>query len=149
MSTKPVQILATSIDTLFDQITERIAKKEGPEKQLSPLETEQLEALLGHNVLVRSLDIIDKKKITLYTTKNGLRQLLEIEGSNREIYKFFPDLNYCCCHSFRFQVLKNLEKYTCKHVLAGRIASCLGLLTKEVVTETNFNYLVKQIKIYH
>jgi predicted nucleic acid-binding Zn finger protein len=108
-----------------------------------------LESLLGHNLLERALDLIDKKKIVCYKTKSELNKILEIEGSQREVYKFFPEINYCSCYSFRFQVLKNQQAYTCKHVLAARIALILDRVQEEVVSEENFKYLLKLIKIVH
>ena len=73
----------------------------------------QLNSVL-EKVLKRALDIIDKKKITLYKYKDGHRELFEILGQKNETYRFFPNINYCPCHAYQIQVLKDQKDWTCK-----------------------------------
>lgn len=60
------------------------------------------------------------------------------------MYKLLRDTNYCSCNSFRYQVLLGTQ-FTCKHVLAGKLAALLGQWRIETVTVAQFNVLIEQV----
>lgn len=108
-------------------------------------ELQELYGLFG-DTFERALDIIDKSIIKIYKKESNNRMIIEIPGSNNSIYRFFPNVNYCTCEAYQYQVLKSRCQYTCKHILAAKIA----LLTNknvviEVQTDNQFNVIIEHI----
>lgn len=109
---------------------------------------DELRSLFGvfGDTLERALVIIDKLVIKIYKKPNNNRTIIEIPGSNNCVYRFFPNINYCTCEAYQYLVLKSRSQYTCKHILAAKIA----LLTNknveiEVLNDSNFNVIIEQI----
>lgn len=96
-------------------------------------------------ILEKALEIIDSDLIKLYTSVSRTREFLEAVGKNGVVYKFFPNINYCPCQSFKVDVLGKKSQPTCKHVLAARLAQLLGQLTEEVISDDTFNYLILEV----
>lgn len=93
-------------------------------------------------VLERALDLIDREQIKLYLPTKRDRQLLEIAGQNGAVYRFFPNINYCPCKVFKHSVLATRTEYTCKHVLAAKLANILDRCTEVVISDSGFNYII-------
>lgn len=91
----------------------------------------ELSGLFGET-LDRSLAILDKTSIKLYKRQANNRTIIEIAGSNSSIYRLFPNVNYCPCEAYQYHVLKSRSQYTCKHILAAKIAL---LTNRDIVTE--------------
>lgn len=111
----------------------------------------QLRALFG-DLLERALDLLDHCSasgggtgIVCFRPSSGDRCVLEVPGSQAGVvYKLLPDTNYCCCSSFRYQVLLG-HQFTCKHVLACKLAALLGHWRIETVTVAQFGVLIEQV----
>lgn len=83
----------------------------------------------------------------LYTPLNKRRQIVEIQAAHSIgiTYKFFPHINYCPCKAFTEYVIVNGDAYTCKHVLAAKLAIISGKQTEEVIADDLFNFLIQTI----
>lgn len=103
-----------------------------------------LSELLGE-VVERALDLVDNTPIKLYKSEQTGRELFEIVGVDRQVYRFFPNLPFCSCRSFTRQVIKG-EEYCCKHYLAARIARSLGKVIVEEKSLLEFRKILKQIQ---
>lgn len=106
-----------------------------------------LNGFFGKEVTEAALDILDSKRIKLYTTARKSRNFIEVEPSYRTgtTFKIFPNINYCPCKSFRTEVLAKDIQYTCKHVLASKLAIISGKFTTEIVSDDLFIFLIQQI----
>ncbi len=110
-------------------------------------EFEELFGLFG-DTLERALDIIDKSTIKLYKRQTNNRTIIEVSGSNNSIYRFFPNINYCPCEAYQHQVLKSRSQYTCKHILAAKIALLLvkrNVVTEVMMNDSQFNVIIESI----
>lgn len=101
----------------------------------------ELHGLFG-DILDRALDLVDRNQIKLYIPASKNRQLLEVCGQNGATYKFFPNINYCPCKAFKHSVLATRTEYTCKHVLAARLAIILCRQKEEVISDDAFKFLI-------
>ena len=133
----------------------------------------ELHSIFG-NTFEAALHIIDTKDIIIYRPEtelstggnssntssgsgrpsNGYREICEITSKNYNAvtYKLFPNINYCQCTEFQFQVLSNStgsgetkRQYTCKHCLALKLALILEKCQIQTITKDQFNFLIKQI----
>lgn len=104
----------------------------------------ELNSLFGP-VFERALETLDSVKIIVYKSPNRLCELIEIQGHSNHVYKLFPYVNYCPCQSFKHQVLHHRTQYTCKHVLAARIAQIFNKVEERVLTDDQFNFLMKNV----
>ncbi|KAK0080759.1 hypothetical protein PV325_013369 [Microctonus aethiopoides] len=88
----------------------------------------QLYSVFG-GVFERALELYDSGKVTKIISReanatgiwkeiDASRWLIEVKGSG-EAYILFPNINYCPCAAFRFQVLRDQSDLTCKHILAA------------------------------
>lgn len=96
-------------------------------------------------MLDRALDLVERNKVKLYISTSQICQLLEVVGGNGVAYKFYPNINYCPCKAFKNTVLLLRTEYTCKHVLAAKLARILDRCTVETITDDNFNFLVTSV----
>lgn len=104
-----------------------------------------MRSLFGET-LDRALYILDHTAITRYDLIDGNRKLLEVKGSTGCVYKLLPNSNFCSCEAFKYQVLLGHgphQHFTCKHVLAGRLAPFLGRLQVERVPSDKFAILMQ------
>lgn len=99
------------------------------------------------DVLHAALDLIDHNRIKLYTLASRRRQIVEIQAAHTSSYsfKFFPHTNYCPCNAFVEQVIRNADTYTCRHVLAAKLAMISRRNIEEIVADDVFNYLILTI----
>lgn len=113
---------------------------------VTPAVLSDLHGIFG-DVLNGALYILDTCTITLYTSKSHARQLLEINRNrfSKQVYKLFPNVNYCPCESFKTEVLVGRTQYTCKHVLAAKLVTIIGRLKPELISDDQFNFLIQQI----
>lgn len=108
-------------------------------------ELQELFGLFG-DTFERALNIIDKLIIKVYKKQVNNRTIIEIPGSNSSVYRLFPNVNYCTCESYQYLVLKSRTQYTCKHILAAKVALLTNKNTvTEVLTDFQFNVIVEHI----
>lgn len=115
---------------------------------VKPSDLQELSGLFGDDIVESALDLIDSKRLKLYTTTKNIRQFIEIEPNYQTgliAVKLFPNINYCPCEHFRHDVLLNDNQYTCKHVLATKLAIISGKISIETVADDLFNFLIQQI----
>lgn len=106
----------------------------------------ELYGIFGH-ILDAALELVDQNRVKLYTPPNKRRKFVEIQAThlNGIAYKFFPHINYCPCKAFTENVVRIGDAYTCRHVLAAKLAIISGKQTEEVVSEDLFNFLIQTI----
>lgn len=111
------------------------------------MSAEDLQELYGifGEVLERALDLIDRDQIKVYLPSKRGRQLLEIYGQHGAIYRFFPNIVYCPCKFFKHFVLATKAEYTCKHVLAAKLATILDRCKEEIISEDAFTFLITEV----
>lgn len=108
-------------------------------------ELQELYGLFG-DTFERALDIIDKLTIKVYKKQVNNRTIIEVPGSNNSVYRFFPNVNYCTCEAYQYLVLKSRSQYTCKHILAAKIALLTHKnIVTEVLTDVQFNVIIEHI----
>ncbi|XP_014300596.1 zinc finger SWIM domain-containing protein 7 isoform X1 [Microplitis demolitor] len=75
------------------------------------------------------------------------RWLIEVQGFSGEAYILFPNINYCQCAAFKYQVLRDQSDRTCKHVLAAWLASLESnkIIEKQITREQFKNLLLYQV----
>ncbi|KOC64880.1 Cell cycle checkpoint protein RAD1 [Habropoda laboriosa] len=105
-------------------------------------------------VFERALELYEQKRITHifpsetagvapHSERNNARYLVQVKGLSGAIYTLFPDVNYCLCASFRYQVLSDRSLFTCKHVLAAwLVAITKDKLSYQYITEKQFQNLL-------
>lgn len=111
------------------------------------MSAEDLQELYGifGEILERALDLIDRDQIKVYLPAKRDRQLLEIYGQRGAIYRFFPNISYCPCNFFKHFVLAQQTEFTCKHVLAARLATILDRSKEEIITDDAFTFLITEV----
>lgn len=108
-------------------------------------ELQELFGLFG-GTLERALDIIDKSVVKIYKKQVNNRTIVEIPGSNNCVYRFFPNINYCTCEAYLYLVLKSRSQYTCKHILAAKIALLTNKnIETEFLNDSHFNVIIEHI----
>lgn len=107
----------------------------------------ELSGLFDIELLEASLDLIDRNRLKLYTTSSQIREIVEIQSSSRDGFslKLFPNTNYCPCRYFRELVAQRHERFTCKHILATKLAIIGKQIQVEIVNDDLFSFLIKQI----
>lgn len=93
-----------------------------------------------------ALDIIDREKVTIYRRAGDQREYIEVIEHQSSICKLLPNINYCMCVTFREKVITNNEWYTCKHVLAAKLAKLTGKAKLETTTDDAFTFSMQMIK---
>lgn len=104
----------------------------------------ELHGIFGSQLLEESLDLIDREKLTIYKCES--REYIEIVDHQNLIFKLLPNINYCMCPTFRDQVIRTHESYTCKHVLAAKLALLLGKIKVESVKDDALTFALQMIK---
>jgi len=125
---------SVNVYSVFQAILETI----DPEN-LSDEAVEKLGVLFSEQLLLASLDLIDRDCVIKYVSPWGRNHfsVLGMTGS----YAVFPSLHqscsipfFCTCPAFSYAVLISRSQITCKHVLATLIAQ---RLSRCVVREMN------------
>lgn len=102
----------------------------------------QLHGIFG-SVLESALDIVDKGQVKVYCSHDK-REVIEIKDQ-QEVHIFYANINYCPCRTFRERVLQFGQQYTCKHVLAARLAKLIGKTSEDLMSDDTFNNLTQII----
>lgn len=106
----------------------------------------ELSGIFG-NLLPEALDIIDLDKITIHQNLSRHRKYIEIIEDHGTVCKLLPNINYCTCSIFHEKVILSNELYSCKHILAFRLASLIGKVkVREASTDAAFAYSMRMIK---
>ncbi|XP_055306028.1 zinc finger SWIM domain-containing protein 7-like [Sitodiplosis mosellana] len=105
----------------------------------------ELKGIFGTR-LTEALEIIDREQITIYRSAKSHREYFEISEDQNTVYKVLPNINYCMCTGFQEKVIHTNEQYTCKHVLAARIAGLIGKVKTETVANDVFTFSLQLIQ---
>ena len=73
----------------------------------------------------RSLNLLNKEKMTCYIAKESRRTFWKIETDKSQYYSFAGSVMYCSCPSFQRDVIKEGKYPMCKHCLAIEICNAL------------------------
>lgn len=112
-------------------ILQEAADEFSKEKKFSDKILMKLYSIFG-SAFEKASEIYESGHVTHISTsdlpiKSDTRYLLRVKGSSGQIYTLFPNVNFCTCKAFRYQVLEGQTAFTCKHFLA----SWLALIDKE------------------
>lgn len=66
---------------------------------------------------------------------NSGRWVYQVTGSSGTPYVCLPHSVFCQCMAFKFAVLKRRERPLCKHVLASRLATEMGVVEEKKVSD--------------
>uniref|UniRef100_A0AAR5P088 SWIM-type domain-containing protein n=1 Tax=Dendroctonus ponderosae TaxID=77166 RepID=A0AAR5P088_DENPD len=119
-------------------------------KDQGRISSEELLALYSYfgEPLNEATEILEKCKITQYSTGDFCRQIFDISISEEQ-YAIFENINFCHCKFFEDKVLGEKTCITCKHVLAVYLAKATGELKKETLDHDVFQqYLNAQLGAY-
>lgn len=105
---------------------------------VTPSQYLQLFALFG-DLLSRALILVDKRAISQYTYQDQPPIYAVTSGKDR--YLVQSGVNFCSCPSHRYQVTQSNAEFTCKHVLACRLATILCRHTTTAASEEFFTAL--------
>lgn len=73
-------------------------------------------------------------QVTKVVSTSG-RWVYQVIGSSGTPYVCFPHSIFCQCPAFKFSVLKKRESVICKHVLAARLATAMGMIEEKCVSD--------------
>lgn len=105
----------------------------------------ELSGIFGE-LLSEALRIIDHDKVCVYRRIRNQRGYIEIIENQSKIFKLLPNINYCMCPTFRHKVIIKNEFYTCKHVLAAKLALLIGKIKVSMITDDAFSFSIQMIK---
>lgn len=105
----------------------------------------ELNGIFG-NLLSQALDIIERDRVTIYRRASDQREYFEIAEDHNITFKLLPYMNYCLCTEFQEKVITTSEQYTCKHVLAARLAGIINKVKIEKVSDDTFTFCLQMIK---
>lgn len=114
---------------------------------VAPDDLLELSGLFGVSLVESALALIDSEKVKIYRSQSRSGEFIEIPGHNGIVYKLFPNINHCRCQTFNEQVLQFKSQYTCKHILAAKLAVHLGKEKVEIIADDLFNFLIQQIGV--
>lgn len=98
-------------------------------------------------LLQEALDLIERDKITVHQRVSDQREYIEIFEHENVICKLLPNINYCMCSKFQEKVIDTAELYTCKHVLAAKLAHLIGNNIKvETVSDDVFTFSLQMLE---
>lgn len=137
----------------YDEIVDRLLKESVEDFEKSGKFSDKILLSLYNvfgEVFERALELHEEGRITHISSsapvakgscyhRNNARWLLQVKGFSGSIYTLFPEINFCTCLSFRSQVLNDRVIFTCKHVLAGWLATVdRGKLSYQQITSKQF-----------
>ncbi|XP_014671647.1 PREDICTED: zinc finger SWIM domain-containing protein 7-like [Priapulus caudatus] len=111
------------MEDVVDQLLQEVAKCF---QKYSTLTDEVLSGLafVFQGTLLPALSLVDSKSVTRLVSPSS-RCLYEVRGSSGNVYMCFEGLNYCCCPSYTYSVLKRRDSMMCKHILAVRLSEAM------------------------
>ncbi|KAK0417327.1 hypothetical protein QR680_012946 [Steinernema hermaphroditum] len=88
--------------------------------------------LLGR-IVVDAVGLVESRSVKRVSDVAGRHTLIEVcpKISGGFAYQLYPKVNYCICSNYQDKVIKEQSSFTCEHVLAGRLAECMNVLTEE------------------
>ncbi|MHA1150023.1 MAG: hypothetical protein ACTSR8_17440 [Promethearchaeota archaeon] len=92
---------------------------------------------------VSILEVI-KRGITKYTFNPSKRAMWIAMGTNDE-YLIYPK-RYCSCQDFYKNVIILKKRLFCKHLIAQLICETLNKYKEMIVEDSEFNYVIQEIK---
>ncbi|KAJ6228533.1 zinc finger swim domain-containing protein [Anaeramoeba flamelloides] len=86
-------------------------------------------------------------KVVLFETEKSKRSFVRFESFSRntDAYLIYPH-HYCSCPDFHYNVINRQKNLFCKHILAVRIASTLGLIEKREIKESEYLDWINQFE---
>lgn len=105
----------------------------------------ELSGIFG-KILPQALELIDRERIIIHRRATDQREYIEIIEDHNSIFKLMPYTNYCMCIEFQEKVLLCGEQYTCKHVLAARLAGLIDKIKIIFESDDEFNVSIQLIQ---
>ena len=99
--------------------------------------------------LLEALNLIDihgiSNCLTKYSLEDNSRFLYQVSGSKGTNYYLFPEISFCLCSSFKYNVLNKLDILYCKHIIAAKLCLSLNKLQTKTIGEKELAELIKLI----
>lgn len=105
----------------------------------------ELSGIFGE-LLPEALGIIDHDKVSVCRRLRNQRDYIEIFENQNTFFKLLPNINYCMCATFHHKVIIRNEFYTCKHVLAAKLALLIGKIKISTLSHDAFSLSIQMIK---
>lgn len=151
------QKYADFVDNLLKETADDFER----EKKFSDSNLLKLYKLFGRP-FERALDLYEQQRVTQISTSDAIitepckstseaSWLMQVKGHSGALYTLFPEINYCTCDAFRYQVLRDRSAFTCKHILAALLASIDNekLLHRGITPKQFDNFLLYHITYKH
>lgn len=124
--------------TLSEKTLDNIKQCYNENKDLSDSCLIQLHSVYGE-IAEKALVLLEESSFVCFTTENQKLKLYQMTGSSGTNYILYPNINFCECSAFKYQVCRNEPLYlTCKHRLAIQLAEITGKFKEETLSYTNF-----------
>ncbi|KAF4364378.1 hypothetical protein F8388_006955 [Cannabis sativa] len=104
-----------------------------------------LNFLFGKN-FERATRIVDQRGVKRISGLPSGRSIFQVMGESKrkEEYFCFPE-HFCACYSFFFDIVNRGEQLCCKHQLASRLASSLGICIEVKVSDDELALLLSKL----
>ena len=90
--------------------------------------------------MTSALDVLDRKKLTVYMGEKTERLVGVVAGSSGESHLLLLAGEYCTCPSFQFSA-----QLYCKHLLAVKLAQALDSVETIVVEDSHVENLLMDL----
>lgn len=141
------RVLQTVGEKLLKEI-EKEATDEG-EVKVSDENLLALYSVFGE-VAERALQLLESQRICLIQVEGKSRYFFKVIGKGTApSYILFPDVNFCQCPAYKYQVINSSMYITCKHVLAVRLAKILRKYRTDSITPQQYaDVVMSEISVH-
>ena len=137
------------IDNLEKNLLEKLKETYSTNHQIPDSLLESLH-FLYKSPLIEALHLLDKYNeincVTEILNEETNRKIYQVTGSTGYYYYLFSNFSFCCCASFKFNILKNSEFIYCKHIIVIKLSISLNKFNKKLVNQKELSDLIKLIR---
>lgn len=127
-----------NISILSNKTLANIKKYYDENKEFSDSCLIQLYSVYG-DIAEKALALLEESSFVCFSTENKKLKIFQMKGSSGTNYTLYPNINFCECSAFKYQVCRNEPLYlTCKHRLAIQLAEITGQFKEETISNTHF-----------
>lgn len=133
-------VISQDLQNLANQILDNSKIYFSENNELSDSHLIELHSVYG-DILEKALVLLEESVFICYMTAHKAFKVYQVRGSSGTRYILYPDLNFCECSAYKYQICKSDPAYlTCKHVLAAKLAEITGKFKEETVS---VSYLIE------
>ena len=124
-----------------EKLIEEVCKKIKEIGKIGEDEKQKLYEVFGKRFR-NALKALDEEAIKKYVFKPSGRTVWIVVGKERD-YEVIPLVGYCSCDDFYFRVMDG-EVHLCYHLIAQKIAECLGWYDKIEESDELYDTLMNE-----